>query len=102
MAHLILPSRKIGKSGGSAGGEGFTIFRSDQCPYIPDATQGILDFAEERGIRVQVVELKSAFDVQELAPSPYGTFSIVYNGKLLSYHYLLPKDLEKLIGDGPL
>ena len=77
--------------------EGLTVIRSDQCPYIPDATNTILEFAREQGIASHVVELKSSQDVRELSPSPYGVFSIVYNGRLLSYHYLLPKDLAKLV-----
>ncbi len=32
------------------------------------------------------------------SPSAYGAFGIVLDGQLLSYHYLLPKDLAKLIG----
>lgn len=31
----------------------------------------------------------------DAAPPPYGVFSIVYNGKLLSHHYLLEKELLK-------
>jgi len=80
-------------------GQGLTVIRSDQCPYIPDATSTVLEFAEQRGIPSQVVELTSCQDVRELAPSPYGVFSIVYNGQLLAYHYLLPKDLEKIFGE---
>lgn len=80
-------------------GEGLTVIRSDQCPYIPDATSTVLEFAEQRSIPSQVVELNSCQDVRELAPSPYGVFSIVHNGQLLAYHYLLPKDLEKIFGE---
>jgi len=78
-------------------GEGLTIIRSDQCPYIPDATNLVMDYARERGIPVQVVELTSCEDVRKITPSPYGIFSIVHNGKLLAYHYLLPKDMQKLL-----
>lgn len=79
-------------------GEGFTVIRSDQCPYIPDATDTILKFADERGIKSRVIELRTSSDVREKSPSPYGVFSVVHDGKLLAYHYLLPKDLEKIFG----
>ncbi len=79
-------------------GEGFTVIRSDQCPYISDATNTIMKFAAERGEKCQVVELKTSSDVREKSPSPYGVFSIVHDGKLLAYHYLLPKDLAKIFG----
>jgi GNAT superfamily N-acetyltransferase len=78
-------------------GDGLTILRSGQCPYIPDAITIIADFFAGRGVATQEVELNSARDVQDLSPSPYGLFGVVYNGKLLSYHYLTQKDLVKLV-----
>lgn len=77
--------------------KGLTVFRSDQCPYIEDAAGTVREAAEEKSIPYREVVLNSARQVQEQAPSPYGVFSIVYNGKLLSYHYMLPKDLMALL-----
>jgi GNAT superfamily N-acetyltransferase len=81
----------------AAYGDGLTVVRTPQCPYIEDACRYVLDFAQARGIPGKVVELSTAQEVQTRAPSPYGVFSIVYNQRLLSYYYLLPKDLEKII-----
>jgi len=82
--------------------KGLTIFRSDQCPYIEDATNTLVEAADESGIKCKVIELKTARQLRELSPSAYGNFNVVYNGKLLSYHYLLKKDfikeLEKMDG----
>jgi GNAT superfamily N-acetyltransferase len=75
-------------------GSGLTVVRTAQCPYIPDATDTVLEAARALGIKTRVVELKSSVEIRERAPSPYGVFSIVYNGSLLSYHYLLPKDMK--------
>lgn len=72
--------------------EGVTIFRSDQCPYIEDAANIILGAAKESGIKSQVLEIDNCQAVREIMPSPFGNFSIVYNGTLLSYHYLTHKD----------
>ena len=77
-------------------GKGFTVLYSSQCPYIPDATKTIIDFAKKRGMQFKAVELKSCREIRENAPSPYGVFCIVFNGRLLSYYYLLPKDLDKM------
>jgi len=74
-------------------GDGLTIVRTDQCPYVDEGAQAALDAAKELGLRTRVVELKSCREVREYAPSPYGVFSIVLNGRLLSYHYLSKKDL---------
>jgi len=83
-------------------GSGLTVIQSDQCPYIPDATRTILDFAAEHNIPARVVELRTSQEVRDLSPSPYGIFSVVFNGKLMAYHYLLPKDLQKLWEAGEL
>lgn len=78
-------------------GGGITVIRTPQCPYIENGTQAVLEAAQARGIPAKVVEFQSAREVQELSPSPYGVFGILYDGKLLSYHYLLPKDFDKLL-----
>ncbi|RPH94166.1 MAG: GNAT family N-acetyltransferase [Calditrichaeota bacterium] len=80
-------------------GDGLTIIRSDQCPYITDAAATVLETAKELGIPCKTVELSSSEDIRRMAPSPYGVFSIVYQGRLLSYYYMLPKDLKKALLD---
>ena len=76
---------------------GLTILKSDQCPYLDDAVLTIKNYADENKIPLIIIELKTAEDVRLKSPSPHGTFNIVYNGKLLSYYYLLPKDIQKRI-----
>ncbi len=74
-------------------GSGLTIIRTDQCPYLDDATQFALDAAQERGFEATVVDLRSAQEIRERAPSPYGVFSVLLNGTLVSHHYLSKKHL---------
>ena len=79
-------------------GEGLTVLRSDQCPYIPDAVTAAEEYAHENGIPLQIIEVQTAEEIRQISPSPYGLFSIVYNGKLLSYHYLQKKvELTSLV-----
>lgn len=78
-------------------GEGLTIIRSNQCPYIPDAVSAAREYALEKDIPFNEIELNNAKQVQEISPSPYGLYGMVYNGQLLSYHYLLKKDFDKFI-----
>lgn len=80
-------------------GKGFTIFRSDQCPYLDDAVNYFVDTADELNIPNQVIELTSAKEVRELSPSAYGVFNVVYDGKPFSYHYLLKKDISKRLDE---
>jgi len=77
--------------------KGLTIFHSDQCPYIDAAVGAALDAANELSLRTRVIELKSAENVRELSPSPYGVFSIVYEGRLISYHSVSKKDLVGIL-----
>jgi len=78
---------------------GLTVFRTDQCPYIVDATNMLLEGATALGIGSRVVELTRAQEVRKQSPTPYGVFGVVYEGKLLSYHYLLKKDLPQRIAE---
>jgi ribosomal protein S18 acetylase RimI-like enzyme len=66
-------------------GAGVTVLRSDQCPYLVDAVNGIVEDAQVRGLSVQVIDLTSAQQVQVTAPSAYGVFNVVYDGKLVTY-----------------
>jgi GNAT superfamily N-acetyltransferase len=77
-------------------GSGLTVFRSDQCPYIEDATAAALRSASELGIEARVVELTSAEEARQRSPSPYGVFGIVYNGELMTYYYPDDKFRRKL------
>ena len=78
-------------------GEGLTILRSDQCPYIPDATRILLEAAAKKKIKSRVIEFRTAREVQTRSPSPYGVFSIVHNGTLLGHHYLKEEDFLKAL-----
>ncbi len=80
-------------------GDGFTILRTDQCPYIVDSVTSAIAELEARGFKAKVVEINSRKDVMEKMPFPYGTFAIVRDGKPFSYHYMLPKDWEKFLGE---
>ena len=81
-------------------GAGLTIVRSDQCPYIEDATKVLLDCAAARDLESRTVELTDAADIRRSAPSAYGVFSVVLNGALLSYHWLTAKDFAKRVDSG--
>jgi hypothetical protein len=69
---------------------------ADQCPYFREAVRQTLETAAELGVqRRQSVELRSAREVRDMAPCPYGTFGIVYDGALLSCTPLGTKRLTK-------
>lgn len=76
-------------------GAGLTVVRTPQCPYIEDGAAQALQTAQTLGFPARAVELRTAREVQEQSPSPFGVFGLVLDGRLLSYYYLLPKELEK-------
>ena len=78
-------------------GKGLTVIRTDQCPYLDDAVNTALEAAQVRGIPANVVELTSAREMRERAPSPYGVFTIVLDGEVLSHYYQPLKKLTELL-----
>jgi len=80
-------------------GQGLTIVRSDQCPYVDAAVEAACSAAETLGIKANVVELRNSRDVRELSPSPYGVFGIVHNGRLISYHSVPAEELARALGN---
>lgn len=77
---------------------GLTVIYANQCPYMDDAVNQIKEIADRKKIKFNAVELKSAKEVREKSVIPYGTFGVVYEGKVIGSYYMLPKDLEKVLG----
>ncbi|MDY6878325.1 MAG: GNAT family N-acetyltransferase [Chloroflexota bacterium] len=69
-------------------GSGVTVVYSDQCPYIEDAVKGAVEIASEGGAKARTIRLESSQQVRDSAPSAYGIFNVVYDGKLVTYHYI--------------
>lgn len=80
-------------------GPGLTIVYADQCPYMPDAVRKAVEHFKDRGIESQVIQLETREDVQAKSPTPFGVFGVVYNGELVSYHYLGDKQLKRFDED---
>ena len=78
-------------------GQGLTVVRTDQCPYLDDAVNAALEAGRERGLKTSVVELTNPQEIRERAPSPYGVFTIVLDGEVLSHYYQPKKKLKELL-----
>lgn len=57
--------------------EGFRVFTSGQCPYMPMTVDGVKEMGEETGKPVEVVEMKSRDDVLMNCMDPYGVFHVL-------------------------
>jgi L-amino acid N-acyltransferase YncA len=63
--------------------KGLTILAADQCPMVPKWVEEIAEASRALGLKTKVVRVRSAKESREL-PTPYGMFSIVYDGKLIA------------------
>lgn len=62
---------------------GLAILAADQCPMVSKWVEDIAEAARALGLEPKVVRISSAKASREL-PTPYGVFSIIYNGKLIA------------------
>lgn len=60
---------------------------SNQCPWVARSIPAMAEVAGQFGLDLTVTELKSAKEAQA-APSPYGVFALIYDGRLLADHYI--------------
>lgn len=67
--------------------QGLHVIYSAQCPMLPKSVNDLSEMAEENGLRLNVTVLRTAKEAQE-APSYYGVFNLIWNGRLLSDHYV--------------
>lgn len=74
--------------------DGITIIKADQCPYFEEAVNIIIEAANERGIKTNVIQLSDHTEAQN-APSAYGVFNVILNGRLLTYHPLNKREFIK-------
>jgi hypothetical protein len=66
---------------------GLNVVYCAQCPMLPKSVSDLAQMAGEQGLDLNVSVLKSAREAQN-APSYYGVFALVWNGRLLSDHYV--------------
>ncbi len=67
--------------------KGFHLLYANQCPFHQQSAEAILNVAADHGYEVQVTELTTAEAAQQ-APSPYGVFNLLYDGRLVAEHYI--------------
>jgi GNAT superfamily N-acetyltransferase len=63
--------------------KGLTILAADQCTYVIKSVERIAEASRTLGLEPRIVRVRTAKASREL-PTPYGVFSIVYDGKLIA------------------
>ena len=90
VAHRLRPGpaprfRDVSKQ--PAGRRGLEVIYSAQCPMLPKSVHDLSKIAAGLGLKLKVTKLMSAREAQA-APSLYGVFSLLWNGRLLADHYV--------------
>jgi GNAT superfamily N-acetyltransferase len=65
--------------------EGINIFYTNQCPYLYGLIDDIEKIVKEKNKKFRKFLLKNPYEARELSLHPYGTFSIICEGKVIPY-----------------
>lgn len=76
---------------------GLTIIRSAQCPYTEKNVNAIIESAEKKfKLKPKLIDLKDSESAQK-TPCAFGTFCIIYNGEIISYHPISNTRFENIM-----
>jgi len=67
--------------------KGLHLIYANQCPLYIKSVDEMKQTAKEYGLKLNVTVIKTAQEAQQ-SPTGYGTYSLVYNGRILSDHYI--------------
>ena len=67
--------------------KGWHLTYADQCPWNEKSVEAILNVAMDYGVNLKVSKINSVEEAK-MAPSGFGVFNLLRDGKLLEDHYL--------------
>ena len=76
--------------------KGFVLYYTNQCPFTAKYVPIIENMAKERGADFQVIHIDTKEKAQN-APSPFTTYSLFYDGELVTHEILSEKKFEKIL-----
>lgn len=76
--------------------KGWNLVYADQCPWHEKSVFDLLNTAMDHDIDLKVTKLENPKDAQN-APSGFGTFSLLKDGKLIEDHYLSRTRFENIL-----
>ena len=77
--------------------KGLYVIRSPQCPYTEKNVNAILDSAKNKfNLKPKLINLEDSETVQNI-PCAFGTFCIIYNGEIISYHPISNTRFENIM-----
>lgn len=81
---------------GTISQKGFVLYYSNQCPHTEKYAPLIQKIAVEKGVPFELIKLQSTKEARN-APAPFTTYSLFYDGKLLTNEILSEKKFLKLL-----
>ena len=78
--------------------EGFMLYYTNQCPFTAKYVPMLEEMAKARNAVFQSVHIQTREDAQN-APSPFTTFSLFYDGQLVTHEILSEKKFDKILAD---
>ena len=67
--------------------KGLTIIFSKQCPWVARFIEEVKPVLEKEKLEPEIIELRT-YEEAHKAPSAYGVFNLIYNGKILADRYI--------------
>lgn len=77
--------------------EGFVLYYTNQCPFTAKYVPILEKMAKSRNVVFQSIQIQTREDAQN-APSPFTTFSLFYDGELVTHEILSEKKFDKILG----
>ena len=75
---------------------GFALYYTNQCPFTAKYVPVLERVAQDYGIDLTVTHIQSGEDARN-APCPFTTFSLFYDGELVTHEILSEKKFEKIL-----
>ena len=76
--------------------KGFVLLFTNQCPFTAKYVPLLENVAKARGAALQVIPIRTREEAQN-APSPFTTFSLFYDGQLVTHEILSEKKFESIL-----
>ena len=74
----------------------FTIYYSNECPYVEHEVKELSDYAKEKNIKLNFIKIDS-LEKAKNSPCVFNNWANFYKGKFISNTILNPNALEKLL-----
>lgn len=76
--------------------EGFVLYYTSQCPFTAKYVPLLESMAKTRNAVFQAIHIQTREEAQN-APTPFTTFSLFYDGQLVTHEILSEKKFEKIL-----